>query len=252
MTRFFVRPEQVQNGTVTLDADDAHHLRVVLQAKPGDSLTVLDGSGRAWPATLLAVGKNRAEARLGEPFEPGTEPATQITVAQALPKMAEKMEQVLQRGTEIGVTAFWFFQSERSLAHLTGERHEKRLTRWHAIVKTAAEQAHRARLPTVRADGTLADVLAATPAFDLALFAHPDDAQKTLREALSDSPVIGGGGDILLLIGPESGFTEAEVGQAPRATTKAVTLGPRILRTETAALVMAAQILFALEPGPVR
>ncbi len=247
MTRFFVRPEQFAGDLVTLDADDAHHLRVVLQAKPGDALTVLDGSGRAWPATLLTVGKSRAEARLGEPFEPSTEAQTRITVAQALPKMADKMEQVLQRGTEIGVAGFWAFQSERSLTQLAGERHDKRLTRWHSIVKTAAEQAHRATMPTVRAEGGLRDVLAAAPGFDLALLAHPDDAQQTLHEALQARPRT-----VLVIIGPESGFTENEIVQARRAGVTTVTLGPRILRTETAAMVMAAQILFALEWDPVR
>ena len=247
MTRFFVRAEQIAGDLVTLDADDAHHLRVVLQAKPGDTLTVLDGSGWAWPATLLTIGKNRAEARLGEAFATDTEARTQITVAQALPKMAEKMEQVLQRGTEIGIAEFWAFQSERSLTHLTGERHNKRLGRWHSIVKTAAEQAHRAKLPAVRAESGLRDVLAAVPNFDLTLLAHPDDAQPTLHAALQAQPRT-----VLVIIGPESGFTENEIAQARRVGVKTVTLGPRILRAETAAMVMAAQILFALEPGPVR
>lgn len=251
MTRFFVQPDQMQNGVVTLDAGDAHHLRVVLQARPGEVIAVLDGSGQEWPAILESVGKTRAEARLGEPFVPDTEPQARITVAQALPKMAEKMEQVLQRGTEIGAAHFWVYASERSLTHLTGERHEKRLTRWRGIVKTAAEQAHRAILPTVRADGRLSDVLAAAPAYDLALFAHIDAHLPTLRETLSASPRIGGRGPILL-IGPESGFTDAEAAQARAAGAQAVSLGPRILRTETAAMVMTAQLLFALEPSPVR
>jgi 16S rRNA (uracil1498-N3)-methyltransferase len=252
MTRFFVRTEQIQGSIVILDADDAHHLHVVLQAKPGDRLTVLDGSGRAWPAVLLALGKNRAEARLGEAFEPHTEPDLQITVAQALPKMAEKMEQVLQRGTEIGVTEFWAYASERSMTHLTAERHDKRMKRWQVIVKTAAEQAFRAKQPTLRADGALADVLAAASAYDLALMAHPGDAQTTLRDVLSGSSLIEGSGKILIIIGPEAGFSETEITQAQRAGVKTVTLGPRILRTETAALVMAAQILFAGESSTVR
>ncbi|MBV9849610.1 MAG: 16S rRNA (uracil(1498)-N(3))-methyltransferase [Armatimonadetes bacterium] len=250
MTRFFVRPDQIDGGRVTLDADDAHHLRTVLLARPGDLIAILDGTGREWPAVLETVGKARAEARLGEPFEPSTEPQTQITVAQALPKMAEKMEQVLQRGTEIGVSHFWAYQSERSLTHLSGERHAKRLARWQSIVKTAAEQAHRAVLPTVCAEGSLRDVLAAVPDFDLALLAHPDAHLPTLRETLSDSPRIGGRGAILVIIGPESGFTDTEVARAAGA--QAISLGPRILRTETAAMVMAAQIFFALEPPSVR
>ena len=106
MTRFFVRPEQIRHDLVLLDADDAHHLRTVLHAQPGDKLAVLDGSGREWPAVLTELGKTRAVAQLGEPVNLRTETAVRITVAQALPKMAEKMEQVLQRGTEIGAAAF--------------------------------------------------------------------------------------------------------------------------------------------------
>ena len=176
---------------------------------------------------------------------------------------------------------FWAFASERSLTHLIGERHTKRLTRWGSIVKTAAEQAHRAILPTVRAEGGLADVLAAAGDCDLTLFAHTEPRLPTLRDVLSGSlggplapnnggtgeegqpggeegqphraaptsgsPLLGRGGRILLLIGPESGFTDAEAKQARAAGARAVSLGPRILRTETAAMVMAAQIVFAWE-----
>ena len=252
MIRFFVHPEQMENGVVTLDADDAHHLRTVLQAKAGDGIAVLDGSGREWPATLQSVGKTRAEARLGKPFDPGTEPIVKITVAQALPKVGDKIEQVLQRGTEIGVSHFRAFASERSLTHLTGERHTKRLIRWQAIVKTAAEQAHRALLPTVRAEGGLHDILTTVGDYDLALFAHPAAHQPTLHEAICAAPKIGDGKGLLLIIGPESGFSDAEVAQAQAAGTHPVSLGPRILRTETAAMVMAAQILFVRESPPVR
>ena len=252
MIRFFIHPEQIAEDGVTLEADDAHHLRTVLQAKPGDVIAVLDGTGREWPAVLESVGKTRAEARLGEPFTPDTEPTTKITVAQALPKVTDKMEQVLQRGTEIGVSRFWAFASERSLTHLNGDRHAKRLARWQSIVKTAAEQAHRAVLPTVRAEGGLRDVLATASDYDLALLAHPNAHLPLLRDVLSDSPRMGGRGVILLLVGPESGFTDAEAAQVQAAGAQAVSLGPRVLRTETAAMVMAAQILFAWESPSVR
>ena len=176
-------------------------------------------------------------------------------LTKALPKMAEKMEQVLQRGTEIGAAHFRAFESERSQTHLAGERQAKRLARWGSIVKTAAEQAHRARLPSVRAGGGLSDVLASVNDYDLALFAHPDGHLPTLRELTSGAPGIGAGARrerLLVIVGPESGFTDAEVAQARTAGARAVSLGPRILRTETAALVMTAQLLFALEQPPVR
>ncbi len=244
MTHFFVRPDQFASGLVTLDADDAHHLRVVLHAQPGQKIAVLDNSGREWPATLLEMGKTRAVARLGEPFSPLTEPSVKITIAQALPKVTDKMEQVLQRGTEIGASGFWAFSSERSLTHLEGERHVKREGRWQAIIKTAAEQAHRAILPTLRVDGGFADVIAAGD-FDLALLAYEGEREMTLKSALADAPTPPG--RLLVIIGPESGVTDSEVKAARRAGVRPVSLGPRILRTETAAMVMVSQILFALE-----
>ncbi len=248
MTRFFVRPERIADGVATLDEADAYHLRVVLRASPGEAVSVLDGTGREFPGRLSELGKTRAAVRLGEPFEPPTEPRTQITVAQALPKMAEKMEQVLQHGTEIGVTAFRAFTSERSQTHLTGERQAKRLTRWQSIIKTAAEQSHRARLPALRAEDTFGDIVSSASQFDLVLLADPE-AALTLQLALTSAA---SAVTILVIIGPESGFTPGEIRQAKRAGVTGVSLGPRILRTETAALTLSAQILFALEQNPVR
>ena len=250
MTRFFIRPDQIASGLVSLDADDAHHLRVVLHAQTGQKIAVLDGSGQEWAATLTELGKTQAIARLGEPFYPKTEPTMQITVAQALPKVAEKMEQVLQRGTEIGAAGFWAFSSERSLTHLTGERHEKRLGRWKVIIKTAAEQSHRAVLPTLQVSGGYSEVVAAAKNYDLALLAYEDEQDRMLSETLSAAkkPIK----RLLIIIGPESGLTSHEAAAAKKAGVQTVSLGPRILRTETAAMVMVSQILFALEQDPVR
>lgn len=248
MTRFFVRPDQIRHDIVVLDADDAHHLRTVLHAQPGHKISVLDGSGREWHGALTELGKVRAEAKLGEPWTPATEPPVAVTVAQALPKMADKIEQVLQRGTEIGASGFWAFGSERSLEHLTGERQAKRLVRWNAIVKTAAEQAHRAKLPALRVDGGLADVLAAAGGSGLALMAHEGELVTTLRQALETAPHPAA--SLLVIVGPEGGFSDAEVKAARKAGVQTVSLGPRVLRTETAALVIVSQVLYAWEQAP--
>lgn len=244
MTRFFVTPAQIQDGVATLGEDDSHHLRAVLHQSPGDAVAILDGSGSEWQATLLTVGKKAATAKLGRESRPATEPATRITVAQALPKMAEKMEQVLQRGTEIGVHEFRAFSSARSLSHLTGERHEKRLARWQAIVKTAAEQSHRAILPATLVEDVYEDILRRAPEFDLALLAYEREERRSLRSALQAA---GTPRSILLIVGPESGITGSEAAMAASAGIVSVSLGPRILRTETAAMAAAAQILYEME-----
>jgi len=243
MTRFFVRPEQITGSSVSLDADDAHHLRVVLKAAAGASLVVLDGSGREWAGVLTELGKTRAVANLSEPTSPNTETRTRITVAQGLPKIADKMESVLQHGTEIGVAAFWGMETARSQTHLTGERQAKRLTRWQGIVKTAAEQSRRTLLPDVQARHTFADVCHAAPEFDLSLVAWEGETEHTLRGVLELKP---SPKSVLIVIGPEGGFTDKEAEAARRAGLQTVSLGPRILRTETAALALAAQIIYAL------
>ena len=245
MTRFFVRPEQIVGEFVYLDGDDAHHLRVVLHAQPGTKIAVLDGSGREWPAALTELGKTKASAQIREPFAPNTEPNVQVTVAQALPKVGEKMEQVLQRGTEIGASGFWVYNSERSLTQLTGERQEKRQVRWSAIVKTAAEQAHRAVLPTLTISGDFRDVLATASEYDCALIAYEGESELTLKSALAAQATVPK--RLLIIIGPEGGFSDTEIKAARKAGVQTVSLGPRILRTETAALVMVAQILFYSE-----
>ncbi len=245
MTRFFVRPEQIVGEFVYLDGDDAHHLRVVLHAQPGTKISVLDGSGREWPAALTELGKTKAAAQLREPFAPRTEPNVRVTVAQALPKVGEKMEQVLQRCTEIGATGFQIFSSERSLTHLTGERQEKRQVRWSAIVKTAAEQAHRAVLPAVSITGEFRDVLASASEYDMALLAYEGETDTLLKPTLAAQTAPPK--RLLVIIGPEGGFSDTEIKAARKAGVQTISLGPRILRTETAALVIVAQILFALE-----
>ncbi|MEO7717697.1 MAG: RsmE family RNA methyltransferase [Capsulimonas sp.] len=245
MTRFFISPNQITNGLVTLGPDDAHHLKVVLHANPGDLINVLNGCGTEFIAKLDEVGKSRATARITTIIHLDTEAQTRITVAQALPKVADKMEQVLQRGTEVGAHAFWAYESARSLTHLPRERHLKRLTRWNEIVKTAAEQSHRARLPEVRADQDFSQVLAAAGQFDLSLLAYEGEAKTTLRSALESQPTPPK--SVLIVIGPEGGFTDPEARAAAKAKLQSVSLGKRILRTETAALIMVAQLLYALE-----
>ena len=152
---------------------------------------------------------------------------------------------MLQRGTEIGAAGFEVFSSERSLTHLTGERQEKRQVRWSAIVKTAAEQAHRAVLPSLSVTGEFRDVLASASGYDMALLAYEGEADTLLKPTLTAQappPT-----RILVIIGPEGGFSDTEIKAARKAGVQTVSLGPRTLRTETAALVMVSQILYALE-----
>src|SRR5450432_3275081 len=136
MTRFFVLPQQIDNGVVTLDSDDAQHLSRVLRANPGDKIDVLDGTGNAYHCVLTRAAKSNAIARIESVEKVNTEPTIRVVIAQALPKTSEKLEWVLQHGVEVGASEFLMFRSRRSEAGKLAEREE----RWARIVKTAAEQ----------------------------------------------------------------------------------------------------------------
>jgi 16S rRNA (uracil1498-N3)-methyltransferase len=175
------------------------------------------------------------------------EPETRITVAQALPKTSDKIEQVLQHGTEVGAAGFLFFSARRSVARLAeGEKIEKRLLRWHGILQGAAEQSGRGIIPTVEWLGLTQDLAKRLPAFEHVLILH-EAAALPLARVLADIP--SKDKNLLIVVGPEGGLDEQnEVSLLAASGGVYVSLGARILRTETAALVALTQILFAREP----
>ncbi|MBC8140451.1 MAG: 16S rRNA (uracil(1498)-N(3))-methyltransferase, partial [Armatimonadetes bacterium] len=137
---FFVSPSAIVADTVTLQPDAAHHAATVLRLGVHDSLVVLNNTGTAYRARITVATPKSVTATIESAFAPDTEPRTRITVAQVLPKTGEKIEQVLQHGTEIGADGFVVFQSERSVARMeTRDRVEKKTERWRGIVQSAAE-----------------------------------------------------------------------------------------------------------------
>ena len=213
----------------------------MLHFQAGREVVALNGLGQAYHVVLEETGKARCEGRIISEETVDTEASVAITVAQALPKTLEKLEWVLQHGTEVGASAFWVFTSARGRDD--AQRLQKKTERWQEIARTAAEQSRRAICPPVEGIFSLKDILAKTGNFDLVLFAYELEQSVFLRQALSASI----GTRILIIIGPEGGFTTNEVAEAQAAGAQSVTLGPRILRTETAALVMLSQIVYARE-----
>ena len=243
--RFFVPPDAIVGDRVTLPPDAAHHATRVLRLQVGEALTIHDGLGNIYRATLAAADGKSVVARV-ESIEPSdAEPTLRITVAQSLPKTSDKIEQVLQHGTEIGAAGFAFWTAQRSVARLAdGEKIDKRLARWQGIVQSAAEQSGRGVLPTVAWWGIGADALAGhLPDFDAAFVLH-ESATQSLR-AVIDAHLPATATSLLLVVGPEGGLTDGEVSRLSGAGAAVVSLGPRVLRTETAALAGVAQVLFA-------
>ena len=241
MHRFFVDPENFTGDRVILPAATAHQIRNVLRLRAGDAILVLDNSSAEYEVVLRQVDKQQVvgEALAKRPCP--NEPSIHLTLYQALMKR-DKFEWVLQKGTEIGVSQFVPLVTQRSLVQAVDIKASKQ-ARWHKIITEAAEQSHRGCIPDLQPPQTLAQALtdhAAQPG----LIAWEEEDGLTLREALvnRERP-----SHISLFIGPEGGFATEEVEAAKAAGLQAITLGKRILRAETAALVASALVLHELD-----
>jgi 16S rRNA (uracil1498-N3)-methyltransferase len=228
--RVFVAASPVSGALVDLDAEESHHVARVLRLKSGDALQVIDGRSGAWAATIHEVARDRVTVIVGAALAGEVDPALRVVLYQALTR-PEKIEWVLQKGTEIGVSAFRLIVSERVE---TPSPSPARRARYERIVMEACKQSGRRRLPGV--------VLSAidTP---------PDDV---LAIVLACGPGVSSLGSVLagprrpdvwIAVGPEGGFSERELAGMTALGWRAASLGPRVLRTETAGAAAAAIVL---------
>ena len=238
---FFVAPERIDEGSVaSLDADDTHHLTTVLRARAGAPVTVADGSGHVWSGRF--EGLRDAAARislLDEVFRPQESP--RITVVHALPKQ-RKLDDVIQRLTELGVDRIVPVHSSRSQVELDERKAAKALARWRAVAMAAAKQSRRARLVQIDPVGDWVAAVTDQPAGVVCW----EESRAGLRSALEK---VGAVDALAVAIGPEGGLTAEEVAACgfPDAS-----LGSTILRTETAALVAVSAVRYhygLLEPS---
>jgi 16S rRNA (uracil1498-N3)-methyltransferase len=240
MHRFFIDPDHLTGRHVYFDADQAHQLRRVLRLRPGDRVLVLDGRQWQYDVTLEEVSNARAVGLLGERTAAGGEPAVRLTLYQSLLRR-EKFEWVLQKGTELGVAAFVPVITRRSLLRDADDVTPEKLARWRRIIKEAAEQSGRGLLPDLSPPVPFAAAL--DDAVRPALIAWEEERDMNLRAALRPHE---GTTEVALFVGPEGGFEPEEIAAARQAGVLSVTLGRRVLRTETAAVVGAALVLYEL------
>jgi 16S rRNA (uracil1498-N3)-methyltransferase len=239
MQRYFINPRQWNGDTIQIEGEDVHHMIRVMRMRPGDRVICCDGQGSDLLAELTDAAGDRVRLQVLEQRPSQGEPGVAVTVAQALLK-GDKWEWVLQKGTELGAVSFLPFLSERSVVKLDGNKADKKRERWQKIVKEAAEQSHRGSIPAVQSpvdwNGILEKIRANRPV----LFAY-EGGGVPLQQALGEGPFQ----HMMLVVGPEGGFTPREAEQAQAAGARAVTLGSRILRAETAPLALLSSILYS-------
>ncbi|RME97245.1 MAG: 16S rRNA (uracil(1498)-N(3))-methyltransferase [Chloroflexi bacterium] len=239
--RFFIPASCITPPTVTLPADAARQVRTVLRMRPGQIIMALDNSGMEFQVELTQVDKAAVCGQIVARQPAPAEPTVQLWLYQAVLK-AQKFEWILQKGTELGVARFVPVITERAVVRNPAALDKKR-ERWRHIIREAAEQSGRGHLPELLPAMPLADALAESAGCDRRLMPWEEASRSnTLQNALTGAPV----STIAVFIGPEGGFAPPEAAAAESAGVQLVSLGPRILRAETAALAVCATTMFAL------
>ena len=237
LTRIFLSGELRPRSECRLPPAQAHHVVRVLRLAQGDAVTLFNGDGAEYDAMVASVTRDAVTVKIGDARSGAREPALEIVLGQAL-SSGERMDYTVQKAVELGVAAIHPLAAARSVVRLTGERAEKRVAHWQAVVVSACEQSGRNRVPPVAPVAELAAWLArpaAGGAGALRLLLSPTGATR-----LRDLPRPAA--SIVLLAGPEGGFTPEEEAAARHCGFTPVRLGPRVLRTETAAVAALAAL----------
>lgn len=234
MQRFFVSSEAWDGSNVMLVGGQAHQIVRVLRMTPGEHIIVLDNSGWEFELVLKEVNEKRVIGSLLEKRLCDQEPKTQLTLYQSLLKR-ENFEWVLQKCTELGVSQFFPMLCERTVR----QDQAGKLDRWGKIVREAAEQSGRGRLPTISIPVRLSTAVAQARNYDCALVAWEEERALSLGKAVAELAEHAAPVSLALFIGPEGGFSAQEIEMARSYGIRPVSLGKLILRAETAAVAAA-------------
>lgn len=246
MHRFFVEPEQIIGSSTVITGSDAHHISGVLRLCPGEQIVVCDGEGYEYQGDIVECGKTEVTARIRLVRKSHSEPPTRVILAQGLPKKAEALELVIQKATELGVSRLVPLITERTVARPKEEKLHNRQTRWNRIALEAAKQSQRAKVPTIDQPMKLYDFLDSIPRDALCIIPYEMEKSVGIREVLHWEQEKHYPRSVVILIGPEGGFSSHEVDEARRAGAVPVSMGPRILRTETAGITALGIVLYEL------
>ena len=234
--RFFISPDQVSGSRITVTDEDVRHIATVLRMKTGDELLLCDGQGTEYTVRIAEISRARIETEIvGRLNQESRYP--RITLGQGLPK-SDKMDWIVQKATELGVTAIAPLVTERTIVKIRDE--QKRAVRWQKIAKEAAMQSNRPDIPQIERIRSFRDFIFSLDPDPSTLFLFPwEEGTEPFRNVLRQKS---GVMNIVVLIGPEGGFSSSEAEAAKGRGFHLVSLGPNILRTETAAIAALSMI----------
>ena len=245
--RAFCQPTSAEPAEITLDSDESHHLVIVNRARTGDTVVAFNGRGTEWICELANDRRNAAVLKVR--FKQAIKPLPyEITLGQALPK-GPGMDSIIRRATEIGVAHIVPLESERTQVHLDDDRSEKKTEKWQTAALEAAKQCGNAYLPDIAAVTDATPFMTSARGFDLKLIASLQPGAKSLKSVLAGYRTANGRPPrkVVWLIGPEGDFTPAELSTARSEGFEPITLGPLVLRCETAAVYALSILSYELQ-----
>jgi 16S rRNA (uracil1498-N3)-methyltransferase len=247
--RAFCSPSEQEPRTLQLNPTESHHLVAVNRARVGATVVVFDGKGTEWICELTAESKRAAELTVR--FTQTAPPLPhEICLAQALPK-GNTFESIVRKATEIGAAEIIPLQSERTQVHLDANRSDKKQDKWNTAALEGAKQCGNPWLPIIQPRQKVADFFAAPGDFDLKLIASLHPGAKSLKTVLAEKTTLLGRAPrrVLWAVGPEGDFTPSEMSIAQSAGFEPITLGPLVLRCETAAVYALSVLSYELSSG---
>ena len=245
MHRFFVEEPAMGADGITITGGDVNHIKNVLRMSVGDKICVINGqNNKEYYCEITALGNDAVDTRICEIRESDQELANEIVLFQGLPK-SDKMELIIQKAVELGVHTIVPVSTDRTVVKLDAKKEANKRKRWMSISESAAKQSGRLRIPKVTQVVSFKEALEMAGKMDVRLIPYElaEGMEKT-REIMSG---IQPGQSVAVFIGPEGGFESSEIEKAREIGVQSITLGKRILRTETAGLVTLAMLVYNLE-----
>ena len=243
MPRFFVTKDKINGGEAVIEGQDAFHIARSLRMAVGDVITVSDGEGGEYEGELIKIRDEVCVCRLSERIESSRELSVGVTLFMAYPK-GDKLETVIQKSVELGVSKIVPFESARCIKRPKAEKSDKLLQRLNRISEEAAKQCGRAKLPEVTSPVSFREMLDMTKELDRVYFCYEDESRVSLKAALED---VKEGARLGVIVGSEGGFSPEEAAFATERGCVSVSLGKRILRCETAPLFAMSAIVYKFE-----
>lgn len=241
--RIFVAFVNIKDNMATIEGSDVNYLKNVLKMKEGDEISVMDSKSKEYSAKLAKIEDKKIIAELLAEKHPKSEPKMKVTIAQSIPKNP-KMDLIVQKATELGALQVIPVKAERSVVKMTKEKEEGKLNRWQKIAKEAAEQSGRLIIPFVQPIKEFKELLMLRNDFDQCIMLWEMEKERTIKKFLQENRQLK---SLLVVIGPEGGFSHEEVELAKASGFITISIGNRIVRTETAAIAVLSMIEYDFE-----